>query len=189
MQHQRWYEKNPSLSQCVKLMEKFPMEIQTIIAEGIITLSIKECKADEVYSQLKSLGTEKVMALYKSHRKQRSYDKNPSMHKAMNYLHVLSEENQTFLAMQTLDLVGNIYEYFKSCKSFKHEPSMDDIGQVAKVFLEGGSDEAKLMVEKLGARFKNNMKFAPIMKGIEVHAKSEGMTLRSESEVNTYKLK
>lgn len=186
----RWYEKNPQLNQCVKLLESFPMEIQTIIADGIVALSVRECNADEVYNQLKSLGTEKVMALYKSHKKQRSYDKNPSMHKAMNYIYVLSEENQHFIAEQTLDLITNIYEYFKSCKSFKHDPTPAEIGSVAKTFIENGSEDAKRFVEQLGERFKNNMKFAPIMKGIEIKAQEEGMSLQDQkrSMSNVYKI-
>ncbi|MEB3287212.1 MAG: hypothetical protein VKJ04_06885 [Vampirovibrionales bacterium] len=186
----RWYEKNPKLNQCVKLLEAFPMEIQTIISDGIVTLSVRECQADEVYAQLKSLGTEKVMALYKSHKKQRSYDKNPSMHKAMNYMYVLPEEHQTFLAEQTLDLVNNIYDYFKSCKAFDHEPTPDEIGRVAKTFIEGGSEEAKRLVDTLSDRFKNNMKFAPMMKGIEVQSKKEGMSLQDSKSMptNVYKI-
>jgi len=108
----RWYDQRPQVSNTINLMVSFPPEIQTIIGEGIVYLADKEFLANEQMHALKSLGSEKTLGLYRSKSKKRDYDNNPLLHKIINYLYVLSEKNQDFMAKQVMELV--IQDYFNT---------------------------------------------------------------------------
>ena len=38
----RWYDKDPSLSRSIDILESFPPEMQAIVAEGVIVLAERE---------------------------------------------------------------------------------------------------------------------------------------------------
>jgi len=86
MNKYRFYDQEPSVSQAVELLLVLPQEMQSIIADGISLIAEQEFRANELMKELKSLGTEKVLAVYKSKQKKRAYDKNHAVHRAINYL-------------------------------------------------------------------------------------------------------
>ncbi len=175
--HQRWYDKHKSLGKCIELLESFPPEIQSIIAEGIITLSERECQAHEILQSLKSMGAEKILGMYKSKNKRRSYDNDPTLHRAMTYLYVLSEENQLFMASQIMDLLNYIYDYLKTCKAFEADPTVEEVASVTRTFVDSGSSEAKQFLEQVRTEFKTKLTSA-----ILIEQQHQGMRVREEEK-------
>src|SRR5687768_3105757 len=133
----RWYERQPRLAQAVHLLTILPDEIRSILGEAMLVLANKEFEATK-YETGRSLGGDKVLGLYKSKNKRREYDQNETLHKAMNYLYILSEENQDFMADHVLNLLEYIQTYFASCQEFKANPSFDDVATIASTYVESG---------------------------------------------------
>lgn len=102
----RWYDKYTHIRDLISLTENLPRSMQENIAEGLIT-SIKRYQSfSNRDSELRSLGTETVLALYKSHKKQRWYDTIPQMHKAMNLMIALPEPALIHLDQRCASLVA-----------------------------------------------------------------------------------
>ncbi|HEY9685483.1 MAG TPA: hypothetical protein V6C52_00760 [Coleofasciculaceae cyanobacterium] len=157
LSYQRWYDKHQTVSKSVKLLETFPEEIQVIISEGIVRLAIRECQANELMDNLRSLGPEKVLGIFKSKNKRRSYDNNSTVHQAMNYLYIMTDENRLFIAGQVIEIVNFIYEYLKECKKFKMSAQLEDVSSITQAYIESGSDEARRLLAGIQQRFTSKV--------------------------------
>ena len=177
----RWYDQHSTISKSIRLMETFPPEIQDILAEGIIRLAARECQAKEMMVNLRSLGPEKVLGIFKSKNKRRAYDKNLSIHQAMNYLFILSEENRLFIAHQVIDIVNFIYGYLQDCKSYQTVSSVDDIAQLTNVYIDAGAQEAQQLFEKIHERLNDNITRVVLQHDEMVIEGSAGLRVREES--------
>jgi hypothetical protein len=138
----------------VELLETFPGEIQAVIAEGIIRLAERECQANEALSNLRSLGPDKVLGIFKSKNRRRGYDKNNPMHQAMNYLFILSDQNRVFIANQVIELVNFIYEYLKICRMYQVSARLEEVSELIRLYLEAGTVEAHQMLEDIRKRLQ-----------------------------------
>jgi len=133
----RWYDQQATVSKSVTLIESFPVEFQVILGESILSLAENHCQVKELMAELKSLGPEKVLSLFKSKSKRRSYDNQQELHQAMNYLYVLPDESRIYIATHIIALTNYFYEYFKICKEGGVQPSANIARQVSKAYLEG----------------------------------------------------
>lgn len=145
----RWYDANKTLSSSIQMLDAMPMEMQTLIAETMIVLAERECKADKLMDELKSLGAEVVLALYKSKNKRRSYDANPELHKAMNYLYILPDNNRTFMGEQIIEVITHVHDYLQVCKAAKADANMEEVARITRTFANLGSAEATKTVNQL----------------------------------------
>lgn len=145
----RWYDRQPTLSQSVRLMILLPDEIKSIVSDGIMVLANREFRAQERLQSYRSLGDEKVMGLYKSKNKRREYDTNETLHKAMNYLYILSEDNQDIMADHILQLVGYIQKYLSTCRVFETDPSLEDVLRITQTYIEEGNAEVEQFLVQL----------------------------------------
>lgn len=112
---QRWYEQQPTVSKSVVLLEIFPGEFQVILGDTIIALAEKHCRAKELMANLRSLGPEKVLSIFKSKGKRRPFDQHQSTHQAMNYMYILPDPERIYIATEIIIVVGHVVEYFKVC--------------------------------------------------------------------------
>lgn len=138
MSQKRFYESDPITHQAVRQLFLFPDDIQTILANGICDLVERDHTARAFLHDAKTLGRDKILALYKSHRKVRSYDKNPAVHKAMNYLMLLDIENRQSIARQMSELIQCVQDYLNFCKNQGIEAETDDIQVLLKNYAERG---------------------------------------------------
>src|SRR5690242_14856760 len=90
----RWYDRQPKLSQAFKLIILLPDEVRSIISESLMLIANREFNANERENSFRTLGHDKILGLHKSKNKRREYDQNELLHKAMNYLYILSDDNQ-----------------------------------------------------------------------------------------------
>lgn len=180
LDHQRWYDKHKTVSKSVKLLETFPADIQDIIAEGIVRLAIRECHANELMADLRSLGPEKVLGIFKSKNKRRSYDVNSTVHNAMNYLFILSEENRLFIAGQVIEIVNFIYDYLKDCQKFKAPANPEEVAQITHAYIETGPEEAKKLLASIHERFNTKLNQKLIGNEEWLTEDQKGMKIREE---------
>ncbi|MBX2860335.1 MAG: hypothetical protein KTR14_03815 [Vampirovibrio sp.] len=153
----RFYEKDPLVNQAVEALFSFPPAFQSIIAEGLAEIAERECRANELAEQLKSLGTDKVMALYKSKRKGRTYDQNPQTHKMMNYLMLLSEENRQLMARETLQLMSCIQDYLSLCKEYESQTSAEAMQTLTGTYTGHGEKATREFLKTVKVQFMENL--------------------------------
>jgi predicted hydrocarbon binding protein len=131
----RWYDKNPKLSRYINLLLDYPDDFQVTLSEGIAFFIEKEYKDRGYLTDLKSLGKEKVMALYKSKGRKRKYDKNPTVHKAMTYLFILPHEEQEYV----MDTFANLFEFVESylvqCRNRNETPTLSHLRELTKIYI------------------------------------------------------
>lgn len=120
----------------------FPPDLQSVIADGISMLAEQTFKISDILKELKSLGTENVLAFYKSKQRKRDYDQIPAVHKAINDLMILTPENRIFLAHKILGLMAHLQEYLRACKRHASVPSVDTIRETILLYARYGAPEA-----------------------------------------------
>ncbi len=147
--HKRWYDQDNRVSTAVHMIMKFPPEMQSIICRGIYLLAEKEFRANELITEFKTLGTEKVLAMYKSKEKKRTYDANPNVHKAMNYLYLLSEQNRNLMATHILSLMSVMQEYLQICQNARQAPKAGEVEELTDSYVANGIQAAKSMLAEL----------------------------------------
>lgn len=153
MNNARFYDRDANVSRAVKLLMLLPFELQSIIADGIALMAEQEFRANELLRELKSLGTDKVLAIYKSKQRKRDYDKNPAMHKAMNYLMVLSDENRIWLSHKIVGLVAHLKEYLQTCRVYSALPTRQAVGTLTNTYTQQGAEEVRRYLKAVEADF------------------------------------
>ncbi len=153
MNKYRFYDRDVNVSRAVELLLVLPFDLQSIIADGIAFIAEQEFRANELLRELKSLGTEKVLAVYKSKQRKRDYDKNPAMHKAINYLMVLSDDNRLWMAKKIVGLVAHLKEYLQTCRLYSMSPTQQGVGSLTRAYTHQGAEEVKLYLKAVEAEF------------------------------------
>ncbi|MEB3245783.1 MAG: hypothetical protein VKJ06_07350 [Vampirovibrionales bacterium] len=151
--NQRWYDAYPDLQKSLVILAAFPPQILEIVAEGVVEMAERECRANDIIKNLRTLGKDKILALHKSKHKRRFYDVNPQLHKAMNYIFVLSENNRLYMAKKMMELIDFVFDYLKACSSVQHVPCRDEIGNLASVYVRKGGAEAREFLEAVRQNF------------------------------------
>jgi hypothetical protein len=154
MTQRRFYEEDPTVKKAVDSLFLFPEDIQRVIAKGFSLIAERDCNAQERLKEFKTLGSEKVLALYKSKKKMRKYDKNPVVHEAMNYMLIMDTGSRNFLASKVIELVGFMQDYLKLCKTYSSAPDIKTIENISETYVEKGLTEAKSFISKLETEFK-----------------------------------
>lgn len=149
----RWYDRHTRLAQGVKLLILLPDEVKTIISEAMIALANKEFNALEQENNFRTMGGEKIMGLHKSKNRRREYDVNETLHKAMNYLYLLSDEGQDFMSDHILNMVKYIQDYFAACKEFKVESDPEDVARLTDAYVSSGKEGVERFLKALREEF------------------------------------
>lgn len=152
--YKRWYDAYSDIQQSVTLLETFPETILEIIARGVVSIAEDEFYAEELMKSVRTLGWDKVSALYKSKQKRRSYDRSPGLHKSMNYLFLMSDDNRKQMGAKMVELVHYVYDYLKVCQQYEHAASKEDIGNLVDTYVADGSLEARRFLKNLSELFK-----------------------------------
>jgi hypothetical protein len=152
---QRWYDQHSTVTAAITLLETFPELIQQIIADAIMRLTERQCQVESLLEDLRSLGPEKVLGIFKAKNKCRTYDKNPIVHKAMNYLFVLSEADRVLITNQMVVLVNYIFEYLKACKASKVEADVEQATSLVNTFVEEGAETAQALLQAIQTQLRS----------------------------------
>jgi hypothetical protein len=133
---QRWYEQQQTVSQSVKLLETFPAEYQDILGETMIGLAEKHCQVHELLENLRQFGPDKVLSLFKAKSKRRSHDQIETVHKALNCLYVLSDDQRIFIAIKVIKVVGHFFEYFSICRETSQPTRREILQTLSTAFIQ-----------------------------------------------------
>ncbi len=149
----RWHDQYENINQAVKGMEALPPEYQTIVAQAINLIAENNLTAEEA---VRSIGKDKIMSLFKSKQKQRSYDKNTDFHKTMNYLHALAERERRTLGQLFLDLTAGTVKYVSNCRERGMDPQREVIENMAQLFMHSNGSPHALdaYIDKIHPEFR-----------------------------------
>ena len=150
-QKQRWYDQKQQVATAIEMLLTLPEELQTIICRSVVLLANREFKAEEQLHNLKSLGTDKVLALFKSKNKKRHYDQNQTAHVALNYMGFLSEDNQQFMVVSITDMMGLVREYLQLCKTTEQSPEHVHIGALTDGYVTQGKEATDVILKAIEA--------------------------------------
>jgi hypothetical protein len=154
MTYVRFYEKNPTVNQAVTNLLSFPADIRSVMARGMCAIAEADFNAHIHIQDFKSLGKEKVLALYKSQSKRREYDTDPYLSKAMNYLMILEPSDQFFLALRINDLTGAVQEFINLCKEYAQTVQLAIVERITNIYVRCGLNETQDLLATLHTKFK-----------------------------------
>jgi hypothetical protein len=149
----RWHDNRGELSEAFELLDSIPKEALPLIADAIIARAEKEFRASDLLRSLSSLGSEKVLALYKSKNRMRSYDKDPDLHRIVNNFFVLPDENQMELASQFLGFTDMVIDYLAVCDSFGLEPKEKELESLQRRFVDEGLTSARQYLAEIHGKY------------------------------------
>jgi hypothetical protein len=153
MTHVRFYEKNPTVKEAVTSLFGFSGDIRTILAKGMCSIAESDFNAHSRMNDLKSLGKEKVLALYKSRAKRRDYDLDPYLSRAMNYLMILEPSDQFFLAVKVNDMIRVVREFMDLCHTYSQKIQLAIVERLTGTYVQGGLHEAQDLLSVIHGKF------------------------------------
>ncbi len=154
MSYVRFYEKNPTVKEAVTSLFGFSGDIRSILAKGMCSIAESDFNAHIRINDLKSLGKEKVLALYKSQSKRREYDLDPYLSKAMNYLMILEPSDQFFLAVKVNDMIRVVREFMDLCQVYSQKIQLAIVERLTGTYVQGGLHEAQDLLSVIHGKFQ-----------------------------------
>lgn len=154
MAYVRFYEKNPTVKQAVTTLLGFPEDIRSVLAKGMCAIAENDFSAHIRIRDLKSLGKDKALALYKSTQKRRDYDHDPYLSRAMNYLMILEPPDQFFLAVKVNDLIHVVGEFVDLCRQYAQKVQLAIVERITGIYVHCGLNEAEDLITTIQAKFE-----------------------------------
>ncbi|WP_303674173.1 hypothetical protein [Vampirovibrio chlorellavorus] len=153
MTHVRFYEKNPTVKEAVTSLFGFSGDIRSILAKGMCSIAESDFNAHIRINDLKSLGKDKALALYKSRARRRDYDLDPYLSKAMNYLMILEPSDQFFLAVKVNDMIRVVREFMDLCQVYSQKIQLTIVERLTGTYVQGGLHEAQDLLSIIHGKF------------------------------------
>ncbi len=147
----RWHDRGGYLERVIAVLDAMPPELLYWVVEGINGLAEKNWKVDDL---LKSVGTEKILALYKSRNKRRHYDGDPRLYKTINYFFLLPDSQQEELAHKSLQFVKIMAEFLANCNEHMMQPKRDELQRLVDLFILSGPEEVQNQIRRKHPEFK-----------------------------------
>ena len=145
----RWYDQYDRIAHSIGLIEEFPPPFQRVLGESIIAIAENQCQVKNLMGELRELGPEKVLGLFKSKNKQRKYDSLPEVHQGINYMYILPDEERLLIAEQLIELADSFQKYFVLCRKSGQEPSVKLASQLSKTYLQSGKQATEAWLSQV----------------------------------------
>jgi len=150
----RWYDIHSDTAKFIETISVFPNDVQSIVCNALTHMADVEFHASELIHRYKSIGKERVLALYQSKKKRRKYDQNPFVHTTMNYGAILSDEQRTILMAKATEVIYVTLEYFGLCTTFETQPELSEITRLAEETIQNGGKSARAYLAEVKTVFQ-----------------------------------
>ncbi|WP_303675052.1 hypothetical protein [Vampirovibrio chlorellavorus] len=141
--NQRFYDQDVLLKESIQLASQLPKDAQAVVVKGFNWIATHQFQADTRLGDLKSLGTEVVLPLYKSKSKRRLYDAMPAFHMAINYLRVLRPEERHQVADRLITFNRLVVDYIEKCTFTAFLPDHHRLNKISETFLPMEKERAQ----------------------------------------------
>jgi hypothetical protein len=147
---QRWYDKDPLVSRAISSIVDLPQEYQILFSELItqFTKRIKETRKRN--SEAVSIGTDRVLALYKSKTKKRSTDQDEHIYRAFWYLGMLEDVLRDFVSERIGHAILGVNRYLHHCYLTGTPEDRFEVKQFIKIVFEEGPSAGYEYLDVLG---------------------------------------
>ena len=162
MAEQRFYDRDKDVREAVNVTRQLPQDMQKIIAEGLSQLAVRDYQVDKRLKEVRSLGVDRVLPLYKSKNKRRDYDEIPEFHAAMNYLRILEEEEQREVSQTVTELARFAQEYVEKCRFVALLPDNRKVALVRDTYIKLERVQAQQYLEAVKAEFLSSLRPIPV---------------------------
>ncbi len=125
----RWYDSHPQISKALDILEEMPHQYRQVISRAIIYYT-EENKLLGTPEELKSLGHEKVLGLIQSKARRRWYDQDPTMHRAINNVLLMTGDERSKLSYRLTVALESIESYTTQCNE---EDRLIDTGEIEQI--------------------------------------------------------
>jgi len=130
----RWYDEYPPIVRAAELMESLPEQYRRYVAASVVAYT-QENNLLGSPEELKNVGHQKVLGLFQSKLRRRWYDKDPILHKAVNNILLMDEENRRNVSYRLVVSLEALESYREQCDKQQLLPSFEDMEQiVADIF-------------------------------------------------------
>lgn len=154
VQDKRWYDKKPTVKKAFTQLCDFQDDLLTVLASKVCMMVESRYEANNLLASLKSLGTERVLAIYKSKSKLRKLDENQQMHLVVNYFFVMRPDHQNKAAGDTLEMVAIANDYLTVCEKFEYKPSKTHVETLADTYVRSGEIPARELLAGISDQIK-----------------------------------
>ncbi len=110
----RWYDDDADIYTSMELLSELPASIRKIVAQGVIEFVVENTLLG-TSDELKSFGHRRVLALIQSKAKRRWYDKDPVLHKAINNILMMADEDRKESAFRLIISLESVEAYKEYC--------------------------------------------------------------------------
>lgn len=146
LKNNRWYDQVDEIASGFGMLNKIANQSHTlldILLASVEVLAERDCNVQERMEMLKTIGADKVMALYKSKRKLRKMDQHPRLHKVVNYIYIMDENERTYMGSSIQGMVLVIADYLQWCRNSKEQLSPLLVQHLCKNYVEYGNGGAQ----------------------------------------------
>lgn len=148
----RWYDKDPEVSKNLTAIQRLiPVEYQHMFAEIIISFAMRHREKKKMKNDAVSLGTEKVLGVYKSQAKRRKSDQDEMLFRAFRELSVLENNLRDFIAERIASAIYCIRQYILFCEQANRTEDYNSVNAIIKVVFERGKDAGIEFLTSQGA--------------------------------------
>ena len=125
----RWYEEDPVVQGVMHCLEGYEPHERAIVCDWFLQ-GLKDSITPQV--PLKQLGDSKLKSYWKGSRKQRWYDTDPVVHRAVQALFLMEPPQRRYTAQQFSFLLQGFQAYLAACSSKDISPS----GSAGSAFIQ-----------------------------------------------------
>ena len=150
----RWYDQQPTVSRAVDILNDFPLDFQIVLANSIVEIAESHCNVNELLADLRTLGPEKVLSVFKSKSKRRELDASKEVHHALNCMYILSDGDRIFIANHLITLGSYLVDYFKICKTEGMQPSLSIAREVSAAYIKGDLHDPAIFLTIIRAQIQ-----------------------------------
>ncbi|MEM0952207.1 MAG: hypothetical protein AAGI66_08720 [Cyanobacteria bacterium P01_H01_bin.74] len=156
--YKRWYERNKHMNTSVKLLCEFTPPVNNIMLVIFNRAVQIEMNSSTEKRDIQSIGQEKIMGLFNSKKKRRSYDTDPILHQIMNYYSMLSTQKQDFMTLKVLQTVKLMHLYLEQFVTINHDAELEEIVAIAKDYLAEETPQTKAFCADLKSFLTKSLK-------------------------------
>jgi len=153
MQERRFYEKDLLVKTAVNGLLATPTIAQPLLGQAINDMAERDHNANQLLKNLKSLGPDITLSLYKASRKQRTIDQPPSVHRVVSYLLVMESPARTELCGRMIELLTLLHAPLSWIRLYTKPEQMEALAGIVACFTLEGAEKARHMLDGLSHIF------------------------------------
>lgn len=155
--NRRWYDEEPRIGKAIEQILTFPDSLQELLCTTLLSYVEDEERQQQLTEQLHSMGSHKVLSLYKATLRRRAYDQQSLTRDTINGMGVLPVESQHKVAEHIFALTRVVVRYLKLCSQYQQVPKGDSVSHLFQLYRSGSHTSVENALSQMEARLKRQV--------------------------------